>query len=61
MIATDNGDATCLITFSEIVRPAFYSLLLAIVKATPEARGKLKLSAAVEGLEKDMLEIEIVP
>jgi len=57
IVATDNGDATCLITFSNPVRPAFNGLMLAIIKARPNAKGTLLLQVKSEGLEKAVVEI----
>jgi len=52
IVAIDNGDATCLIPFSETFRPAFNGLMLAIIKTKPHPVGKLKLIAESQGLEK---------
>jgi len=59
IVATDNGDATFLITFSEPERPAFNGLYLAIVKAKRHARGTLKLIVKSDGLEAGTIEIPI--
>ncbi|NWJ49460.1 MAG: glycoside hydrolase family 2 protein [Bacteroidetes bacterium] len=59
IVATDNGDATCFITFSNPVRPAFNGLLLAIVKAKLNAKGRLELIAESDGLETGVAEIRI--
>lgn len=59
IVATDNGDPTCLLTFSSPVRPAFNGLMLAIVKAKPGTKGTLKLIAESEGLKPGMVEIQV--
>jgi beta-galactosidase len=59
IVATDNGDATCLIIFSNPVRPAFNGLLLAIVKAKHNAKGIIQLIAEADGLEKGIAEIKV--
>ena len=50
IVATDNGDPTCLIPFPETTRPAFHGLYLAIVKADRGAKGKLHFSVESDGL-----------
>lgn len=59
IVATDNGDPTCLITFSEPVRPAFNGLFLAIVKAKRSGSHPLRLTVTSEGLEKATVDIKI--
>lgn len=59
IVATDNGDPTCLISFSETVRPAFNGLYLAIIKADKHSEGTLLFTAEAEGVEKVDLKIEI--
>lgn len=59
IVATDNGDATCLVTFSEPTRPAFNGLFLAILKAKRDAKGSLKLIVESEGLEPASIDILI--
>lgn len=59
IVATDNGDPTCLIPFSKTVRPAFNGLYLAIVKADLDQTGSLHFVAEAEGLEKGEVEIKI--
>ena len=59
VVATDNGDPTCLIAFQETTRPAFNGLYLAIVKAQRGERGKLRFRAAADGLESAELEIKV--
>lgn len=50
IVATDNGDPTCLIPFPETTRPAFNGLYLAIVKANRGAKGELHFSVESDGL-----------
>lgn len=59
VIAMDNGDPTCLITFSNPTRPAFNDLYLAIVKADKRGKGTLRFMAEAEGLGKAKLDIKI--
>ncbi len=59
VVATDNGDPTCLIAFQETTRPAFNGLYLAIVKARRGERGKLRFRATADGLESAELEIKV--
>ena len=60
VVATDNGDATCHITFSEPVRPAFNGLLLAIVKANRGSKGDIVFKATADGLDAAELRIKAV-
>jgi beta-galactosidase len=57
IVATDNGDATCLIPFSNPVRPAFNGLMLIIIKAKQNAKRHLQLIVESNGLEKSSLNI----
>lgn len=59
IVATDNGDPTCLIPFSETTRPAFNGLYLAIVKAGSNQKGSLHFIAESEGLESAEVEIKV--
>ena len=59
IVATDNGDPTCMITFSETTRPAFNGLYLAIIKADKRGKGTLTFTAEAEGMEKAVLKIKI--
>lgn len=59
IIATDNGDPTCLIPFSKTVRPAFNGLYLAIVKAELDQKDSLHFIAESEGMGKEEVEILI--
>lgn len=60
IVATDNGDPTCLITFSNPTRPAFNGLYLAILRADKQSKGTLHFTAEAEGLGKAELKVKIV-
>lgn len=57
LVATDNGDATDLVTFSSPERKAFNGLALAILKAKPGTSGKITLKVESEGLKAGSAEI----
>lgn len=59
IVATDNGDPTCLIPFQETVRPAFNGLYLAIVKPARDTDGVLRLTAEAEGMPAETIEIKV--
>lgn len=59
VLATDNGDPTCLIPFHQATRPAFNGLLLAIIKADNDGRGILTFTAEAEGVGRAELKIRI--
>lgn len=59
IVATDNGDATCHIAFSNPERPTFNGLLLAIVRAKPNARRPLRLHVKADKLEDASITIGI--
>ena len=59
IVATDNGDPTCLITFSEPTRPAFNGLFLVIVKAKRGGYKPIRLTIESKGLEKAVVDIEM--
>lgn len=61
IVATDNGDPTCLIPFPKTERPAFNGLFLAIVKADRGAEGTLHFCVESEGLEKAELDFQVKP
>ena len=50
LVATDNGDATDLTTFSSPKRTAFNGLALAIVRLKPGARGTVSVRVSADGL-----------
>jgi beta-galactosidase len=51
IVATDNGDPTCLEPFQEKVRSAFNGLALVIVRTEKDKPGTITLKAASEGLD----------
>lgn len=59
IVATDNGDPTCLIPFQNSVRPAFNGLLLAIVKPDYGEEGLLRLMVEAEGMPRQELKIKV--
>lgn len=59
IVATDNGDPTCLIPFQNSVRPAFNGLLLAIVKPDYGEEGLLRLMVEAEGMPRQELMIKV--
>lgn len=61
IVATDNGDATCLLSFNNPVRPAFNGLLLVIVKAKPNSLGQFQLKVKSNGLEDAVQQITVLP
>jgi beta-galactosidase len=50
IVATDNGDATSLVSFQSHERDAYNGLALVIVRAKPGQTGKIVLKATAEGL-----------
>jgi beta-galactosidase len=61
IIATDNGDPTCLEPFQENVRSAFNGLALVIVRTLRDKPGALTLRAASDGLESAQVQIRSSP
>ena len=61
VLATDNGDPTCLIPFHHPTRPAFNGLLLAIVRADNNCRGTLTFTAEADGVGRAELKIKVKP
>ncbi len=59
IVATDNGDATNMISFSSTERDAFNGWVLVIVKAKKGASGKIKLRAKAVGLKEAIEEINV--
>jgi beta-galactosidase len=51
LVATDNGDPTSFAPFQASRRKAFNGLVMAIVRATPGARGPITLTATSGGLQ----------
>ena len=60
IVATDNGDPTSLVSFSETEREAFNGLMLVIVKAHKEAKGKLRLTVKSDELESASIDINLL-
>ncbi len=60
IVATDNGDPTSLVSFSETEREAFNGLMLVIVKAYKGAKGKLRLTVESENLESASVDIRLL-
>ncbi|MGN1236938.1 MAG: glycoside hydrolase family 2 TIM barrel-domain containing protein, partial [Bacteroidaceae bacterium] len=58
--ATDNGDATCHVSFDSPVRSAFNGLLLAIVKPHRDKKGKIQFKATSPGLKEASLELKVI-
>ncbi|MEO5916815.1 MAG: beta-galactosidase GalB [Luteolibacter sp.] len=52
IVATDNGDPTCLISFPSHERPAFNGLGLVIVRSIAGRTGPIRLSAESESLQR---------
>ncbi|MGM9803741.1 MAG: beta-galactosidase GalB [Muribaculaceae bacterium] len=59
IVATDNGDPTCLQIFSEKSRKAFNGLLLVIVNAKRGGKGNLHLTVDSDGITQGDLDIKI--
>ncbi|WP_297089946.1 beta-galactosidase GalB [uncultured Draconibacterium sp.] len=57
IVATDNGDQTCMTSFTSLQRKAFNGMALAIVRTQKGQPGKIILTAKSEGLETAQLEI----
>ncbi len=60
IVATDNGDAANLVSFSSLQRDAFNGLCLVIVRAKRGEPGKIRLKVAGEGLEAASVVIKSV-
>jgi beta-galactosidase len=58
IVATDNGDATCLEPFSEHDRAAFNGLALAIIRTERGKRGPITLHASSAGLGETAVTID---
>lgn len=59
IIATDNGDATSLISFQSPERKAFNGLALVIIKAQKDKQGIITVKAESEGLQTGKINIKI--
>ena len=58
IVATDNGDPTCMVEFPSTIRPAFSGKVLAIVRSVPNETGIIKVTAKSEGLVDSTVEIK---
>lgn len=59
IVATDNGDPTCHITFSSPERPTFNGLLLAIIRAHEGGKAPVTLRVSSPGLKPATLKIRL--
>lgn len=59
VVATDNGDATSLVSFSATERQAFNGLLLVIVEADKGATAPLRLTVEADGLQTATIDIQV--
>jgi beta-galactosidase len=57
IVATDNGDATSLVSFQSKERDAFNGLALVIVRSKPGETGTIVLKATADGLKGDSVKI----
>jgi len=57
IVATDNGDATDMVSFTSKTRAAFNGLCLVIVRAQAGKMGELTLTASSDGLTGDNIQI----
>ncbi|MFA9392384.1 MAG: beta-galactosidase GalB [Prolixibacteraceae bacterium] len=58
IVATDNGDATCMVEFPSKERPAFNGLVLAIIRSIDGQSGTIKVTAKSAGLKETKVEIQ---
>ena len=61
IVATDNGDATDLVSFPSHDRKAFNGYCLAIVRAKPGQTGAIKLTASADNLKTAKVSIKATP
>lgn len=57
IVATDNGDPSCMVEFPSKVRPAFSGKVLAIVRSKKGDAGKIRVIASAQGLNPATVEI----
>lgn len=57
IVATDNGDPANLVSFASHEREAYNGMALVIVRFNKGSKGKIKLIATADGLEKTTVEI----
>ncbi|MEN6455030.1 MAG: beta-galactosidase GalB [Prolixibacteraceae bacterium] len=60
IVATDNGDPTCLTPFSSLEREAFNGMALVIVKAEKRRSGSFKVKAISNGIKSGEIHIKIL-
>ena len=60
IVATDNGDPTCLTPFSSHKREAFNGMALVIVKAAKRRSGSFKVKAISDGIKSGEVHIKIL-
>ncbi|MGV8134300.1 MAG: DUF4982 domain-containing protein [Mangrovibacterium sp.] len=60
IVATDNGDPTCLTSFSSHEREAFNGMALVIVKAEKRRSGSFKVKAISNGIKSGEVHIKIL-
>lgn len=58
IVATDNGDASNLVSFASAERPAFNGLCLVVVRGKRGETGTIKLKARSNGLKEALIEIK---
>ena len=58
IVATDNGDPANLVSFASHERESYNGLALVIIRANKGNKGKIKLTATSDGLDKAVVEIE---
>ncbi|KAK3313004.1 glycoside hydrolase superfamily [Apodospora peruviana] len=59
IVSTDNGDPTDMTAFPSTTRKAFSGLVLAIVRADPDASGPITVSAAASGLTGASVTVQV--
>lgn len=57
IIATDNGDATSMVSFASHKRKAFNGLLMVVVRTYPDKPGTIKVKAESNGLKGSAVEV----
>jgi len=59
IVATDNGDPTCLVAFPSLVRAAHQGLLLVVLRAQRDGKGTARLTLRADGLTAAELEVQV--
>ncbi len=57
IVATDNGDPTCMVEFPSKERPAFNGLVLAIIRTKNNEAGTIRVTAQSPGLKDTLIEL----